>query len=110
MTQYQSLYLGTTPFSDTSVSINLVAATVATYTVPGTPQQKYRAKFSWGSGANVYVGLNTIPVASTSGAVTSMPNVEFLPDLKYVKGGDVLSFLSTSAVTDSGLSLLLVNG
>ena len=109
MTQYSSNYDGTTPFSDTNASINLAVATIATYTVPGTSQQKYRAKFTWGNGANVYVGLNATPVASTSGAVTNMANVEFNPSAKYVKGGDVLSFLSSAAVTDSGLSLLLLN-
>jgi hypothetical protein len=109
MTQY-SMSDVATPFSDTSASINLTAAVVSTYTVPGTVNQKYRCMFRWGNGSAVYVGLNATPAAPTSGAVHSTPNIEFMPDAKYVKGGDILSFYSTLAVTDSGLSLLSING
>lgn len=105
MTQYLPAY-DAVSFSDTAAQINLTATVVATYTVPGTVANKYRCQFSWAYDASVYVGLNATPVASTGGTITASRNVEFRPTVKFVKGGDVLSFYSTDDVADSGLSLL----
>lgn len=110
MTKYSTLYNGTTPFSDLAPQFGLLAATPLSYTVPGTSAQKYRAKFSWPYDANVWVALNstaTLPVANTM----NTDSVSTLrPDVKYVSGGDVLSFNSTLAVTDAGFELLEIPG
>lgn len=107
MTIYSTLYDGAKPFSDTAVQINLAAATVLTYTVPGLATQRYRCQFSFPASASVYVGYNVTPAASTTGTITSSPNIEFNPkEAKFVRGGDVIKFFSTAAVTDGGLSLL----
>lgn len=109
-TPYNSSHQDTISFTDQAAQINLAAATVVTYTVPGIISQKYQCIFSWPYDANVYVGINTTPAASTDGEITSSSGVSFRPIKKFVKGGDVLSFLSAAAVGDAGLELFLLNG
>jgi len=106
MTTYNSQYEDTSPFSDTTGTIALNSGVVGTYTVPGANTTRYRIDFKYPYNANVYVGLNTTPVTPSPGTVNSTNSVEFRPERKYVKGGDVLSFISSSTVTDGGFSLL----
>lgn len=109
-TPYNSSHESTNSFTDQAAQINLAAATVATYTVPGLNQMRFQCIFSWSANADVYVGVNETPVASTMGMITNSSGVAFRPLKKFVKGGDILSFLSTSAVADSGLELFLLSG
>ncbi len=106
-TQFRSNFDYTHPISDTGAKVSLAANTELTWTVPGTDVNIYRADFKFPSGAQVWVKLNgavVVPVANTAVTVT---NEEFLPDCKYVKGGDVLHFISTAA-WQCGVSLLSV--
>lgn len=112
MTTYNSAFEGCFPFSDTTAQIALAANTAITYTVPGTNRDKYRCEFSWFYNSSIWVGYNETAVVPLPGAVTTATNssIEFRPDVRYVKGGDVLSFISDSLVTNAGLSLLKLPG
>jgi hypothetical protein len=110
MTAYSKLSNGTLIISDTGAQFNLATTTALSYTVPGTSQQKYKCIFSWGYNANVWVGYNVTATLPGTGAINSTYNIQLRPDEIEVKGGDVLSFISTAAVTDAGLNLYALNG
>lgn len=105
MTTYNSSFDETKPFSNQCKTFTLAANTALSYTVPGTPEKKYRADFRFPSSASVFVGLNVAPVIPGAGTGTEAANIEFMPAPKYVVGGDVLYFISTLAV-QCGVSLL----
>ena len=105
-TPFNSSYNDTTPFSDTTSQFALAANVALPYTVPGDSSMSYRIEFSWAYNANVYVGYRVAATVPTAGTLTSNNNIEFRPKLKYVKGGDILSFISNTIVTDGGFSLL----
>lgn len=102
MTQY-AVSFGASPFSDTAIVFALTAATALSFTVPGTNFQKYKAVFHFPLEASVYVGLNSTPVTPVAGTASSAPNVELNPTPKFVKGGDVLNFFSTTALADASV-------
>lgn len=112
MTMYNKNFLSTLPFSDLCVQIALAANTALTYTVPGNSSMVYRAEFSFSNDANVWVGYNTTAVVPIAGSVTHTSNssLELNPgkfgQARYVRGGDVLSFISGSIVSNAGISLL----
>ena len=110
MTKYNTLYNGTTPFSDTAPQFSLLAGTALTYTVPGNSSQKYRVKFSWPYDGNVWVAINNPARLPIPGFMTSNSVSTLRPDVKYASGGDVLSFISTNAVLDAGFELLELPG
>lgn len=105
---FNTNFLGTLPFSDLTVQIALAATTELTYTVPGTTADLYRCEFSWAYNASVWVGYNTTASVPPAGAITTSSNesLEFRPGIRYVRGGDVLHFISDSIVTNGGFSLL----
>lgn len=113
MTKFNCNYEKTFPFSDISVQIALGANAVLTYTIPGDPSMRYRCKFAFPESANVWVGYNTTPIVPLVTAVTTITNqkVELNPgkydgEARFVNGGDILSFISDSIVTNTGLTLL----
>ena len=107
MTTYASNYNETYPFSDTGAKINLQAATALDYTVPGESTYLYRAHFSYAANANVWVSLNGTATAPAPNTSADSYNEEFRPDNRYVKGGDVLSFITGDvAGAQVGVSLL----
>lgn len=108
-TQYQTNFTETFPFSDTGVKILLVASTALPWTVPGTANKIYRARFSIPYGQSVWVKLNGTAVLPTSGVATATYNEEMIDMnfVKYVKGGDTLSFIS-SGTPQVGVSLLQI--
>ena len=110
MTQYQDNFDHTKPFSDTCAQINMAADVEETYTVPGSESQIYRAKFSFASNSNVYVGLNVTAASPSSGTTTTTGNLEFRPEEpKYVKGGDIIHVVSPDAAgAYVGISLLAI--
>ena len=110
MTNFNTNFLETLPFSDLTGQLALAANTALTYTVPGTNAIQYRIEFKLAYNANVYVGYNITATVPTPGTLTSNSRIEFRPNVKYVRGGDVLSFISNALVTDSGFSLLTVPG
>jgi hypothetical protein len=97
------------PFSNTSVNILLAASTAISWTVPGTSNQMYRANFSISSTADAYVRNNATAVVPVSNTITSTSNQQRISDQMalFVRGGDVLSFISTGT-PQIGVSLLLV--
>ncbi len=109
MTAYNSSFEGTTPFSDTVSNFNLAANVALPYTVPGVSSLRYRAKFSYAANANVWISNNGTAATPAPGTQNSTSIQEFKPDIKYVKGGDVLSLISSDATgAQVGVSLLLV--
>jgi hypothetical protein len=109
VTNYQKNFTESFPFSNAGVQILLAASTAISYTVPGISTQKYRAKFSAASNAEVWVGYNVTATVPTTNTATPISNVEFIPlyEARYVNGGDVLSFISL-ATPSVGVSLLQV--
>lgn len=109
MTKYEKNFHGTMPFSDTGIAILLAASTALPYTIPGTPHQIYRAVFRCSSTAEIWVSLNGTATLPSAGTAVATYNQEFIPLLepKYVKGGDVLSFISLTT-SQVGVSLLQV--
>ena len=106
MTKYNSARNDTKPFSDQCVQLALAATTALTYTIPGTSANAYQATFSWPYNANVWVGYNKTATLPSAGTIAAVSQIELRPDKRYVRGGDVLSFISTAVVTDAGLELL----
>ena len=100
----------TIPFSDTTVRLALATNTVQTFTVPGTNKDKFQAVFSYICTANVFIGYNFTPTVPPAGLQESTGIEEFRPDCRYVKGGDVLSFITPDASAYVGVSLLSIPG
>ena len=110
MTRYNSSYSNTFPFSDAGAMFLLAASTGLSYTIPGTPSQIYRCRFGCSSSAEIWVSLNGTAVIPTSNTATASYNQEFIPqygEARFVKGGDVLNFISTGT-PEVGISLLQV--
>jgi hypothetical protein len=109
VTPYQRNFHGTFPFSNTGVMILLAASTALSWTVPGVPTQLYRACFRCSSTAEAWVSLNGTATVPTSNTATATSNQEFIPAMepKYVRGGDVLSFIAVGT-PEIGVSLLLL--
>lgn len=110
MTKFSTNFLETLPFSDHAVQVGLAANTALPYTIPGTDAAQYRCEFSYAYDANVWVGYNTTAVVPVAGTVTTSSNSSIVlrPKIKYVRGGDVLSFISGSIVSNMGFELLLL--
>lgn len=109
-TAYNSSFDQTRPFSDSGATIALADNTELTYTVPGVSSQRYRIQFSWAYNANVWVCVNSTAVVPGAGTINTS-RCEFRPGSdgsgRYVKGGDVLHFIS-SGIGQGGFSLLLL--
>jgi len=104
-TKFRSNYDFTYPFSDTGAKCWLAANTELQFTIPGTPDQKYRAHFRYQSNAEIWVKVNGTIVVPVVGVASTSYNEEFLPINLYVVGGDVLHFISTGT-PQLGISLL----
>lgn len=110
MTKFNTNYLECLPFSDQTVQVALAANTALPYTIPGDSSVQYRCEFSYAYDANIWVGYNTTAVVPMAGAVTTTSNSSIVlrPKIKYVRGGDVLSFISGSIVSNMGFELLVL--
>jgi len=110
MTMYNCNFDGTKPFSDVCVQFNLAANGEQTFTVPGTNEEKFRAKFEFAANSNVFVGLNVTAATPAPASSTTTANLEFRPsEPKYVKGGDVIHLISPDVGgAKVGISLLSV--
>ena len=112
-TNFSTTSLDCLPISNTTAQINLASSTPLTYTVPGTNAITYRCEISVPYNASVWLGFNVAAVFPSLGTVTSNSNIELIGHdryVRYVRGGDVLSFNSNAAVTDIGISLLKLQG
>jgi hypothetical protein len=102
MSPYQNGFNNTIPFSDTSPTIALAANTALPYTVPGTSAQRYKIYFSWPYNANVWVCNNGTATVPTPGTINSSSACMYRPGANdqayYVRGGDVLSFISDGVI------------
>lgn len=108
MTKFSVNYHETYPFSDLSPQFSLAANTPLTYTVPGDSSMQYQASFSWPSNANVWVALNSTATSPTPGTMSPSTRCERNPDKRYVRGGDILSFISNAIVTDAGFRIISI--
>lgn len=108
--QYNENYKGTIPFSDTDVQVACTVNSEKTFTVPGTDIDQYQAYFSYTETSNVYVCNNETPVIPSPGSVGTQPYNEFRPKKRYVKGGDVLHFITPDSVAYFGVSLRKLQG
>jgi hypothetical protein len=107
--QYYRNHGETTAISDVSPYMTLVANAVLTYTVPGSSTTQYQVLLSYASNSNVFVGLNATPTVPAAGTIIAAGRfIEFKPCERYVKGGDVLSFITPDATAYVGLSLRTV--
>lgn len=108
--QYNANYIETMPFSDTCAQVNCSVGVEETYTVPGTSEQQYQAYFEYASNSNVFVCKNATPVIPGAGTVGVQPFNEFKPIKRYVRGGDVLHFITPDATAYIGVSLRQLQG
>ncbi len=105
-TKFNSAFNETLPFSDTGAKMQLATAAELTWTVPGTNDKRYRAQFSMTADAQVWVAINKAAVAPLAGTVADTYNEQYRPECLYVRGGDVLSFITSSGTPQVGVSLL----
>lgn len=112
--QYNSNFDLTIPFSDVSVQVALATGVVQTFVVPGSSTDRYSARFGYTSTSNVFVRLNATPATPGAGLNTQQPYSEFRPGAdgsqRYVKGGDVLQFITPDANAYVGISLRQLPG
>lgn len=107
---YNSNYDGTMPFSDTTYQVGLLANAEETITIPGTDLAQYQAIFSYNYSSNVFVRKNGVPTTPPGGTVGSESYSEYRPEKRYVRGGDVLHFISPDAASYVGVSLRQIQG
>jgi hypothetical protein len=109
---YNSNYDLTIPFSDVSVRVSLAGNSPLTYTVPGTATNYYAVRFSYNYVSNIFVRLNGVP--TVPGGVSSESYSEYRPgddgSQRYVKGGDVIEFITPDATAYFGFSLRQLQG
>lgn len=108
--QYNSNFIETMPFSDASVQIACGASVEQTYTVPGGQTMQYQAYFEYASNSNVFVCKNATPVIPSAGSVGTQQYNEFKPVKRYVRGGDVLHFITPDSSAYIGVSLRQLPG
>jgi hypothetical protein len=111
-TPYNSNYDMTIPFSDGCAQIALAANAAQSYTVPGTANINYSVRFTYTYNSNVFVCLNTTPTVPAGGSVGTQQYNEFRPGSdstqRYVKGGDVIYFITPDTTAYLGIRLMSV--
>lgn len=108
--QYNANYQETMPFSDTCLQLFLQAGVAQSYTVPGTSNQFFQAYFEYASNSNVFVCNNGVAASPTAGTHTTQQYNEFKPKKRYVRGGDVLSFITPDTTAYAGMTLRQIQG
>lgn len=107
-TNYNSQYNDCMPFSDIAPSVALAANTPLSYTVPGNAQNRYRAEFHYNYTSNIYIANNSTAAVPGAGTISTSSVSTYRPDVRYVKGGDVLSFVTPDTTATFGFDLLLL--
>jgi hypothetical protein len=90
------------PFCEDKYSVTLPASSAISLTVPAA-SAKYLAVFSYEAGSNVWVANNAtaaVPAGATFAATTSERN----PIAREVKGGDVLSVITSDTGVEMGVT------
>ncbi len=108
--QYNSNYDGTIPFSDSASQVNCGSNVEQTVTVPGPATAQYQALFEYIQNSNVFICLNATPVIPSIGSVGSQQYNEFRPKKRYVRGGDVIHFITPDASAFVGVTLRKLQG
>jgi len=108
--QYNSNYNETLPFSDICYQINCAAGVEETAVIHGSSTTLYQAYFEYTNTSNVFVRLNGTPSSPPAGSVTTQSYSEFKPKKRYVKGGDVIHFITPDATAYIGVSLRQLQG
>jgi len=108
--QYNANYIETMPFSDTATQVACTINAEQTFTVPGADTVQYQAYFEYASNSNVFVCKNSTPVIPAGGSVGTQPYNEFKPIKRYVRGGDVLHFITPDTIAYIGVSLRQLQG
>jgi hypothetical protein len=98
------------PFSDTCFQVSCNANVEQTVPVPGSPTQQYQALFGYNLDSNVFVCVNATPAIPALGTVGTQQYNEFRPEKRYVKGGDVIHFITPDASAYIGVSLRQLQG
>jgi hypothetical protein len=106
---YNSNYDRTVPVSDVCAQVHLTTGVVQTYTVPGAATQYYSGRFTYISTSNVFIRINAVPTVPGPDSVGVEPYNEFRPgddgSQRYLKGGDVVQFVTPDAAAYVGLSI-----
>ena len=109
---YNTNYDLTMPFSDTCWQLHLTSAADQSFTVPGTSVNKYSARFTYTSTANVFVRIGTAATIPADDTVEAEAYSEFRPGCdgtqRYLKGGDVVYFNTPDADAYVGVRLMSV--
>lgn len=109
---YNSNYDLTIPFSDVCAQIALGVGVEQVFPVPGNPTDRYSVRFTYISTSNVFVGLNATPAVPGAGTVATQQYNEFRAgedgSQRYVKGGDVIHFITPDATAYVGIRLMSV--
>jgi hypothetical protein len=108
--KYNANYIETMPFSDTCIQVHCVANTEETFTVPGNDTHQFQAYFEYTSDSVVFVANNATPTVPAGGTVGEEQYNEFKPKKRYVKGGDILHFISPDASAYIGVSFRQLQG
>lgn len=106
---YNSNYDLTIPFSDVSYQVALGANTDESFIVPGTSAVNYSMRLNYNETSNVFVCVNATPVIPTSGTIGTQAYNEYRAgndgSQRYVKGGDVVHFITPDTIAYVGVSL-----
>ena len=108
--KYNANFIETMSFSDTCLQLNLAATAVQSWTVPGVSDKFFQAYFTYNCNANVFVCKNGTASIPSSGTNTTQQYNEFKPKKRYVRGGDVLSFVTPDTVAYMGISIREIPG
>lgn len=112
--QYNSNYDLTIPFSDVSYQVACSANVEETITIPGTSTNYYSMKLNYNADANVFVCLNSTPTIPSAGTVGSQQYNEYRAGCdgsqRYVRGGDVVHFITPDTSAYIGVSLRQLPG
>ena len=108
--QYNSNYNETMPFSDTCAQVNCASNVGQTFTVSGPGTAQYQAFFEYTQNSNVFICLNAVPTVPASGVVGVQQYNEFRPSKRYVRGGDVIHFITPDTSAYIGVSLRKLQG
>ena len=107
---YSTNYNLTIPFSDVCAQVSLTAGVEQTYTVPGDSTKSYSARFTYAANSNVFVRANGTVATPGANTVGTTAKTEFRPGCdgsqRYVKGGDVLHFITPDATAYVGVRLM----
>jgi hypothetical protein len=102
--RWYSNYNDTLNFSDVTPRITLQAGASVSVTVPGVATNNLQVKFDYSPDAIVYVGYNEDVTVPAPGVVTTGRFSELLPEQRFVKGGDVLYFVTPDPIAYIGIA------